>query len=52
MLFEGTSRRVTLSFPYLILGATTVREIVKDIGDAIWDCLNRRICQLETKMTG
>jgi len=40
MLFEGTSRRVTGSFPYIMsMSAITGREIVSDIGDAMWECL-------------
>jgi hypothetical protein len=37
----------SLHYEYL-LGATTVREIVRDTCDVIWECLK----QLETKMTG
>jgi len=43
MLFEVTSRRVTVSFPYIMSTLSvlllTVREIVRGTGDAIWECL-------------
>jgi len=41
MLFSDTLQWVKVSFPYImyLLGATTVREIVRDTCDAIWECL-------------
>ena len=42
---------ISLYYEYL-LGATTVRETVRDTCDAIWECLKPALMSARDKMTG